>query len=124
MQYKFAVNDLSLYLDTHPEESSSGHTPRKITSIYDIGKYQTEALKAKRNIDTLLWMAKVRGDENKIKLLADEIGFNLSGIKIINSNSIEESAKTAVKLVSTKKADFVMKGIYLTDLLLYRVFLI
>lgn len=61
------------------------------------------------------------GDENKIKLLADEIGFNLSGIKIINSNSIEESAKTAVKLVSTKKADFVMKGILDTSILLKSV---
>lgn len=61
------------------------------------------------------------GDENKIKLLADEIGFNLSGIKIINSNSIEESAKTAVELVSTKKADFVMKGILDTSILLKSV---
>lgn len=61
------------------------------------------------------------GDENKIKLLADDIGFNLSGIKIINSNSIEESAKTAVKLVSTKKADFVMKGILDTSILLKSV---
>lgn len=61
------------------------------------------------------------GDENKIKLLADDIGFNLSGIKIINSNSIEESAKIAVKLVSTKKADFVMKGILDTSILLKSV---
>ena len=61
------------------------------------------------------------GDENKIKLLADDIGFNLSGIKIINSNSIEESAKTAVELVSTKKADFVMKGILDTSILLKSV---
>lgn len=64
----YVIDVLKNYLDTHPEEASSGHTPRKITSIYDIGKYQTEALKAKRNINTLLWMAKVRGDENKIKL--------------------------------------------------------
>ena len=61
------------------------------------------------------------GDENKIKLLADDIGFNLIGIKIINSNSIEESAKIAVKLVSTKKADFVMKGILDTSILLKSV---
>ena len=61
------------------------------------------------------------GDENKIKLLSGHIGFNLSGIKIINSNSIEESAKTAVKLVSTKKADFVMKGILDTSILLKSV---
>lgn len=61
------------------------------------------------------------GDENKIKLLADDIGFNLSGIKIINSNSIEESAKVAVELVSTNNADFVMKGILDTSILLKSV---
>lgn len=65
----FVIEVLKNYLDTHPEESSSGYTPRKITSIYDIGKYQTEALNAKRNIKSrLLFMASVRGNEEEIKL--------------------------------------------------------
>ena len=61
------------------------------------------------------------GDKSKINLLADEIDFDLSGIKIINSNSIEESAKVAVELVSTNNADFVMKGILDTSVLLKSV---
>lgn len=40
----FVIEVLKNYLDNHPEESSSRYTPRKITSIYDIGKYQKETL--------------------------------------------------------------------------------
>lgn len=61
------------------------------------------------------------GDKSKINLIASEINFDLSGIKIINSNSIEESAKIAVELVSTNSADFVMKGILDTSILLKSV---
>ena len=65
----FVIEVLKNYLDTHPEESSSGYTPRKITSIYDIGKYQTEALNAKRSIQSiLLWRARISGDEEKSKV--------------------------------------------------------
>ena len=51
------------------------------------------------------------GEENKIRDISKEIGFNLDGIKIIQKNTIEECAETAVKLVSSKEADFVMKGL-------------
>ncbi len=61
------------------------------------------------------------GDSEKIKSIAKEIKFDLSGIKIINSNSIEESAKIAIELVSSKKADFIMKGILDTSILLKSV---
>jgi len=61
------------------------------------------------------------GNSEKIKSIAKEIKFDLSGIKIINSNSIEESAKIAIELVSSKKADFVMKGILDTSILLKSV---
>lgn len=65
----FVIAVLKNYLDTHPEESSSGYTPRRITSIDDIGKYQTEALNAKREIkSTLLFMARVSGDDEKSKI--------------------------------------------------------
>lgn len=61
------------------------------------------------------------GDENEIKKISNEIEFDLTNIKIINSNSIEESAKIAVQLVSNKEADFVMKGILDTSVLLKSV---
>lgn len=61
------------------------------------------------------------GQADKIKAISKEIGFNLEGIEIINAESIEESAKIAVELVSSKKADFVMKGLLDTAVLLKSV---
>lgn len=61
------------------------------------------------------------GDHDKIKLISEKINFDLTGIKILNSNNIEESAKIAVELVATKNADFVMKGILDTSILLKSV---
>ena len=65
----FVIEVLKNYIDTHPEESYSRYAPRKMTSIYDIGKYQTETLNAKRTIkSTLLFMARARGDEEGMRL--------------------------------------------------------
>lgn len=61
------------------------------------------------------------GQADKIKAISKEIGFSLEGIEIINAESIEESAKIAVELVSSKKADFVMKGLLDTAVLLKSV---
>lgn len=61
------------------------------------------------------------GDGDKIKLISEKINFDLTGIEILNSNNIEESAKIAVELVVTKNADFVMKGILDTSILLKSV---
>ena len=61
------------------------------------------------------------GDCDKIKLISEKINFDLTGIEILNSNNIEESAKIAVELVATKNADFVMKGILDTSILLKSV---
>lgn len=61
------------------------------------------------------------GEENKIRDISKEIGFNLDGIKIIQKNTIEECAEAAVKLVSSKEADFVMKGLLDTSIILKAV---
>ena len=61
------------------------------------------------------------GQAEKIQAIAKEIDFNLVDIKIINSETIEESAKIAVQLVSNKEADFVMKGLLDTAVLLKAV---
>lgn len=61
------------------------------------------------------------GQENKIKEISNEIGFSLEGIKIIAKDTIEECAETAVKLVSSKEADFVMKGLLDTSVILKAV---
>ena len=61
------------------------------------------------------------GDVEKIKEISSELGITLDGIEVIESSSLEESAKIAVKLVADKKADFVMKGLLDTSILLKSV---
>ncbi len=61
------------------------------------------------------------GEEEKIRSISEEIGLNLDNIKIINRDTIEECAETAVKLVSSKEADFVMKGLLDTSVILKSV---
>lgn len=61
------------------------------------------------------------GEENKIREISKNINFDLNGIKIIQKDTIEECAETAVKLVSSKEADFVMKGLLDTSVILKAV---
>ncbi len=61
------------------------------------------------------------GDESKIREISKEINFDLNGIKIIQKDTIEECAEVAVKLVSSKEADFVMKGLLDTSVILKAV---
>lgn len=63
----FVITILTDYINQHPESTSRriDYTPRRITSIYDIGKYQTEAIKAKRIMEHLQWRASMSQDEEK-----------------------------------------------------------
>lgn len=61
------------------------------------------------------------GDVEKIKKITEELGISLDDVEVISTSSLEESAKTAVKLVADKKADFVMKGLLDTSILLKSV---
>lgn len=61
------------------------------------------------------------GEEDKIRQISKKIGFNLEGIKIIQKDTIEACAETAVRLVSSKDADFVMKGLLDTSVILKAV---
>ena len=61
------------------------------------------------------------GHEDEIRNISKEINFDLDGIKIINKETIEECAEVAVKLVSSKEADFVMKGLLDTSVILKAV---
>ena len=45
-------------------------------------------------------------------MISEKINFDLTEIKIINSNNIEDSAKIVVELLVDKNVDFVMKGIF------------
>ncbi len=61
------------------------------------------------------------GDENAIRNIAKENGINLNGYEIINELDLVEMARKAVALVSSGKADFVMKGLIDTAILLKAV---
>lgn len=61
------------------------------------------------------------GDKNKIREISEKIDFNLEGLEIIQKDTIEECAEIAVKLVSSNKADFVMKGLLDTSVILKAV---
>lgn len=61
------------------------------------------------------------GDTEKIKKISKELNEDITGIELIEAKELKESAEIAVKLVSSKKADFVMKGLIDTSILLKEV---
>lgn len=61
------------------------------------------------------------GDKEKINYISNKIDFKLDNIEVLNCTDIEESAKIAVQLVSDNKADFIMKGLIDTSILLKSV---
>lgn len=61
------------------------------------------------------------GNLEKIKLIAKDLDLNLEKTEMIEAESYEECAEIAVKLVSSKKADFLMKGLLDTSILLKQV---
>lgn len=61
------------------------------------------------------------GDSEKIKTISEEIELKLENIRVIHSESIENDADLAVRLVSSNEADYVMKGLLDTSVLLKAV---
>lgn len=61
------------------------------------------------------------GDEVQIRAIATEINLDLSGFEIINITDLAEASLKAVELVSTGKADLVMKGLVDTSIILKAV---
>jgi phosphate butyryltransferase len=51
------------------------------------------------------------GDKVKIKKIADKIGLDLSDYEVVNEVNTTKASLEAVRLVSTGKADMVMKGL-------------
>jgi len=61
------------------------------------------------------------GDEPKIKKIAEELQIKIDSFTIIHKEDLMEAALETVKLVSSGQADFVMKGILDTSILLKAV---
>lgn len=61
------------------------------------------------------------GDVEKIKAIAAENSYDISSFKLVEGSSFEDSAEKAVKLVSSGEADFIMKGLCDTAIILRAV---
>ena len=61
------------------------------------------------------------GEEDKIRKIASEIKFDLREVEVINESDLKLCAEKAVKLVSSGKADYVMKGLLDTSIILKEV---
>lgn len=61
------------------------------------------------------------GNVAGIRDIAEKEGYDISGLKLVESSSLEESAEKAVKLVSSGEADFLMKGLVDTSIVMKAV---
>lgn len=61
------------------------------------------------------------GDQPAIEAIAKEQNLDISGYEVIHEPELNDSARTAVKLVSEGKGDFLMKGLIDTAILLKAV---
>ncbi|MCK9443311.1 MAG: phosphate butyryltransferase [Tissierellaceae bacterium] len=61
------------------------------------------------------------GDRNAIEVLAKDIGFDLSNVEIIHEEDKVEACRTATSLVSSGKADVLMKGLIDTSIIMKQV---
>lgn len=61
------------------------------------------------------------GDIEKVKELAANNGLNIDNYELVEAAELEEAARVSVKLVSDGKADFLMKGLIDTAILLKAV---
>lgn len=61
------------------------------------------------------------GDMEKTKKIAEKLEVNIDEFEFINEKDLEKAAELGVKLVSTGKADFIMKGLIDTSILLKAV---
>lgn len=81
-----------------------------------------EVLKAvKSAVNEKICVPVLVGDKEKIKEIAEEIGFDLNNLEIIDEKDGNEASRKAVELVSSGKADIVMKGLIDTSVILKAV---
>ena len=118
---KSALNNMITAAKAYTKESASDEKWNAFQEAIKTAE-DKEVLKAVKDaVEKQIIEPILVGDCDKIKLISEKINFDLTGIEILNSNNIEESAKIAVELVATKNADFVMKGILDTSILLKSV---
>ncbi|MFA7412582.1 MAG: phosphate butyryltransferase, partial [Tissierellaceae bacterium] len=61
------------------------------------------------------------GDRNEILAIAEDIGFDISNVEIIHQEDKVEACRTATSLVSSGRADLLMKGLIDTSIIMKQV---
>ena len=61
------------------------------------------------------------GEEEKIRSISKDIGFSLDGVEIIDESDDSKAARIATELVSSGKADVLMKGLVGTPVIMKQV---
>jgi len=100
-------------------ESAKNKGKKKISIACAEDKTILEAIKEASD-ENLIFPILV-GNEKKIKTLVDSVGLEKNNYEIINKETPKASSQKAVSLVSSKKADFVMKGLVSTSVFLKAV---
>ncbi len=93
--------------DTILEKATSGKTRRlAVAAAEDKAVLSAVKTAAEKSVVIPLFV----GNSERIKEIAENIGFDISGFEIIHENNPAVSSKKAVQLIREKKADFLMKG--------------
>ena len=95
---------------------------RKIQKVSVAFAQDEEVLKAiKAAVNEKICIPILVGDKDKILEISKKINFDLNNIEIIDEKDGTAAARKAVELVSSKKADIVMKGLIDTSIILKAV---
>ena len=93
--------------------------PKRIAVAVPEDKQVLSAIKASKDLNIIEPI--LVGNEFKIVNISQEIGFNLSGVKIIDEKDKVLASRKATELVSTGKADILMKGLVDTSIIMKQV---
>lgn len=99
--------------------SAQGKGPKKLSVAVAEDKEVLSAVKAAKDLNIVEPI--LVGDKIKIEKIAEEIGFELSGVEIIDEKDGVLASRKATELVSTGKADILMKGLIDTSIIMKQV---
>lgn len=100
-------------------ELSKKKGPKKISVAVAEDRDVLEAIKAAKECKIVNPI--LVGDREKIEEIAKEIGFELQNVEIIDEKDKVKATRIATELVSSKKADILMKGLVDTATILKQV---
>ncbi|NLY76658.1 MAG: phosphate butyryltransferase [Tissierellia bacterium] len=93
--------------------------PKKLSVAVAEDKEVLSAVKAAKDLNIVEPV--LVGDKSKIEAIAGEMGFDLSGVEIVDEKDGVMAARKATELVSSGKADVLMKGLIDTSVIMKQV---